>query len=763
MAGDEHTPASETDVKSKQSWFSSIVLSPVAWIFGIVLTAVITGLVEPPVKEWGGQFWQYAKGYDCARQGASLVGTTDKVALKDYLNLCPKGAFVDTVVGQLKELEDASFARAATSRSITEIEGYLANWPEGTHRAEARALISEIKDDETWETVRSKGTNEAVQTYLRDHPNGRHREEANQILGAFAADDQAWAAAQRTDTPEAYRTYLRAHKASAHYAEAQAAFSRLDEAAWGNAMTAKTSSACSGYLTTFPEGAHGDDAKDCVSRLSDDDSFQHAIAADTPAAMRTYIAEGRSHLGEAKQRLADLDDRAFASATTAESGLTAYLKEWADGRHRDEAERLLAALHEEADWQKTLETRTIDGFKEFVRQHETSAHAAEARNYMEALVDNADWDAAWSTNAAAAYHNYLEHHADGRHADEARAKLGGLDEVAWLAAKTVGTRASCSIYLESWSSGLHRTEAEECVKHAEEELLWVKTERCGSELACKDYLKAYPKGVHAGDARSRLADFEAQGWSSISKSLTLQACQSFLDQWDGYGAHSDDARECIKQFHAGEDCDRLAANADDPNRQAAPVAYADLNVAEAIPACADAIKVQPGTDRYRYQLARALQKAKLGEQAATLFSALVSRHYVAAYDNLGWLYMLANGVPHDEPRAVQLFRQGAAAGSTDAMVSLGDYFAFRRNDYAQARHWFGLAIEKGSAYAGQELQKMEDRLANGREAPTTLDRGSTDSQLSAESSGQGSPNVDARNVQLFMDLANKIIQLGTHP
>ncbi|WAP68005.1 hypothetical protein [Jiella pelagia] len=194
------------------------------------------------------------------------------------------------------------------------------------------------------------------------------------------------------------------------------------------------------------------------------------------------------------------------------------------------------------------------------------------------------------------------------------------------------------------------------------------------------------------------------------------------------------------------DCDRLAADADDPSKPAAVAgvkAPSDIDVAKALPACEAAHRLAPGDARITFQLGRTYQAAGRDEDAATLYleaaeagqSVAQYELALAFYDGRGvpqdprraveWLekssvqgngfakYFLGvekvNGtyVPQDYPGAYQMFEDAAAFGVPEALVELGKLAYSGQGvaeDYAKAFDYYRQAAEKdvpgGHFYVG---------------------------------------------------------------
>jgi TPR repeat protein len=88
---------------------------------------------------------------------------------------------------------------------------------------------------------------------------------------------------------------------------------------------------------------------------------------------------------------------------------------------------------------------------------------------------------------------------------------------------------------------------------------------------------------------------------------------------------------------------------------------------------------------------------------------------------LGRMYAKGEGVPRDDARAVEFFRQAAEAGEAAAQSDLGAFCAQGRGtpqDYQEAVKWFRLAAAQGDSIAEYSLG-LSYELGNG--VPTNMD------------------------------------------
>jgi hypothetical protein len=188
---------------------------------------------------------------------------------------------------------------------------------------------------------------------------------------------------------------------------------------------------------------------------ADDDAWARVLEAGTLTALSAYLENHASgiHAGEARQRLAVLQEKAHAQAED---------KAWADAS-RD---------------------GTAAAIRVFLQNFAAGAHAAEARARLVSLEEKARKDAddkAWAdvlrNGTGAAVSLYLKNYSDGAHTAEARQRLSALeeqsrkdaDEKAWAEASSNPTAATMNTYLQQFESGTHAQEARQRVTALEQQ------------------------------------------------------------------------------------------------------------------------------------------------------------------------------------------------------------------------------------------------------------------------------------------------------
>ncbi len=185
------------------------------------------------------------------------------------------------------------------------------------------------------------------------------------------------------------------------------------------------------------------------------------------------------------------------------------------------------------------------------------------------------------------------------------------------------------------------------------------------------------------------------------------------------------------------DCDRLAADDLDPVRPTGipGMPLGNIDGKAAVPACAAAAKAEPNNPRIIYQLARALEAAKvLPAEDLQLAREGYDRAHQASYTpaSTALAVMLYEGVggKRDHAQARKLFETAAKAGHPGAMRQLGTMQARGeggRQDSAQAQRWLQQALSEleklaaaGNPSAMRELAVIYEQ---GHGAPQDLAKG----------------------------------------
>lgn len=102
--------------------------------------------------------------------------------------------FLTVVFAAACSRQETAWRDANRQDEVAAYEEYLAKFPAGTHAAEARAKLAELRDQEAWTRADRLGTPEAWQRYLGEWPRGRMAATALRRLAEFMPPPAAPAA-----------------------------------------------------------------------------------------------------------------------------------------------------------------------------------------------------------------------------------------------------------------------------------------------------------------------------------------------------------------------------------------------------------------------------------------------------------------------------------------------------------------------------------------------------------------------------------------
>jgi TPR repeat protein len=126
-------------------------------------------------------------------------------------------------------------------------------------------------------------------------------------------------------------------------------------------------------------------------------------------------------------------------------------------------------------------------------------------------------------------------------------------------------------------------------------------------------------------------------------------------------------------------CDFLAASPLDPQKTTTGISYEKLNAAQAVPACKQAIEINPRVGRLWFQYGRALEKANRIPDAITAYQEAAKLNSGAANNNIGELYRDGKGFQKDLKKAEEYFTKAAELNSIEGAENLSklknSYFA----------------------------------------------------------------------------------------
>ncbi len=156
-------------------------------------------------------------------------------------------------------------------------------------------------------------------------------------------------------------------------------------------------------------------------------------------------------------------------------------------------------------------------------------------------------------------------------------------------------------------------------------------------------------------------------------------------------------------------CDTLAASTIDPAKVTAGVAFEQINVSQAEPACKDALAVDPTNPRLQFQYGRIFDVKEDYASAVIWYAKAAEQNYAIAQYNLGSLYEFGLGIAQDYKKAFEWYQKAADQNIAYAQTALGIlYFnAYGTSqNYQKSFEWYQKAANQNDAFAQTQLGYM---------------------------------------------------------
>ena len=158
--------------------------------------------------------WQRAEhDKKAARRRKTIIGTVAAIVI---LALLAAGGYLYNKHAQAQE-ELALWQRIEQSATMTDIDQYLADFPEGEHAAQVQELKTKVQEiADQWALIENSNDALTLQEFIDKYPEGVYHDKAAETL-----DKVLWQKAVVEDAPAAYNQYLKQCPQGVHVAEAQ--------------------------------------------------------------------------------------------------------------------------------------------------------------------------------------------------------------------------------------------------------------------------------------------------------------------------------------------------------------------------------------------------------------------------------------------------------------------------------------------------------------------------------------------------------------
>ena len=421
---------------------------------------------------------------------------------------------------KLEELENQLWTSAQSADTITSYKGYLSKFKAGRYSDLAKQKIEQLKlvsaDEALWADAVKTISISSLRNYLKNSQLKTHASDAEHLI-----DDMLWEAALKKGTVEGYKE---CRLQSPNLAEkCDAMIASMEETEWNHAVESSTIDAYQNYLTCFPESARSALARKKISALQDKEAWDDAKSKNTVSSYNTYLLaypNGRFAI-YARTRIDRLENQLWTSvqSTDTVASYNVYLSEFPSGIYAEEAKQRIEQLNvineDEALWGEAVRYKSPSLLRNYLEKSTLRTHAAEA----ECMIEDMLWQKAQRNDTLKDYKEYLSQCNGGCHAAEAKAKIKQLTEISadeerWNKAAIIDTLLAYSNYLKNSTLKLHKKEAEERIVRIDD-LEWRTASNANTEEKYRRYLNTFPNGRHAAEAAKCIKQLESS--ASMSK------------------------------------------------------------------------------------------------------------------------------------------------------------------------------------------------------------------------------------------------------
>lgn len=123
----------------------------------------------------------------------------------------------------------------------------------------------------------------------------------------------------------------------------------------------------------------------------------------------------------------------------------AYLKEFPDGPHADEARNCITRLRDDNRWAASCRKNTLEAYRLYQTDWPKGRHISECRQIIDELI----WYAALNENTIESYENYIRNSTTGKYVGKARKKIRRLKwikrAIKWFLAFAFFILAACTV------------------------------------------------------------------------------------------------------------------------------------------------------------------------------------------------------------------------------------------------------------------------------------------------------------------------------
>lgn len=313
---------------------------------------------------------------------------------------------------------DEAFAAACENGRAAAFEAFLVRYPQSPRVGEARERLAEARDFEgLTETLNG------LRGFIAKWPEGTHRFAAELRLAEVEEreGERAWQSACAADTYAAYRAF-RASFPALHAEEAEERIA--ERMAFDQAAAIDTEEAWTEYLDRFGDDEHARVAAERLeaARVREETAFTVAMQAKSAAAWQAYLDEFPDGRRSARAEANRLEAIAFYGAKMAGlEALREFVHKYPDGVLLADAQHEIGLLEAEPrDFEVAWETGNTTAWDAYLARYPSSPRILEARRCRQ---EAAEYELAKEMNTTTMWRAFVKAWPEGRHRLDAELRL----------------------------------------------------------------------------------------------------------------------------------------------------------------------------------------------------------------------------------------------------------------------------------------------------------------------------------------------------
>jgi len=462
--------------------------------------------------------------------------------------------------------DESAWKEATSIVTLAARQKYLETFPDGAHVRECEQDVGEIV---CWQNAIAQDSIEGFQSYIRMYPSGYFAQECKECLQELEQDESDWLAADSNGAVSDYESYLQRHPNGKQRKQAQAAIQRLeqDRADWENANNQMSIEAFERYLAKFPEGQFVDQAADYLSSLKADleawrracevateNGYKHYLSGPTPRlydtdaklriedlqhwervrrvndlnAYNDYLQSFNSPLFEAEARAAieeleslEQAEKEFwlACAQSKDVGeCRKYLERWPEGRFVEDCKNTIHRLEHDAQWQRAMDERSIQGFELYLNSEKPLFYEKEANDRIKEIKD---WEFVTAQHKLVTYRKYISSYEDPLFEVEAQGFIDDLKKAEEKKRREAEEKAKREdqerrkkeaekLEEQKRREEERRKQEEEQKRRQLEEDAWAKVSSEDVRSGYKAFLENFPDGENSPGANKKIREIDSR-------------------------------------------------------------------------------------------------------------------------------------------------------------------------------------------------------------------------------------------------------------